>query len=159
MDAATSYSDSMADAGSVADVTVGHVVAGYRSSGSLGRGGMSVVYLAEDTALGRHVALKLLAPELSQDRHFRERFRLESRLAASIDHANVIPVYEAGEADGLLYIAMRYVEGTDLRAPARRRGRARARAWPSSSPPRSPTGSRPRTPEGSSTATSSRRTS
>jgi tRNA A-37 threonylcarbamoyl transferase component Bud32 len=76
---------------------------------------MSVVHLAEDLALGRKVALKVLAPELSQDQGFRERFRLESRLAASIDHPNVIPIYEAGEAEGQLYIAMRYVEGTDLR--------------------------------------------
>jgi Protein kinase domain len=76
---------------------------------------MSVVYLAEDLALGRRVALKVLAPELSGDQAFRERFRLESRLAASIDHPNVIPVYEAGEAEGQLYIAMRYVEGTDFR--------------------------------------------
>jgi serine/threonine-protein kinase len=105
----------MTESGSVAEITAGHEVAGYRVERLLGRGGMSVVYLAEDMALGRRVALKLLAPELSQDRRFRERFRLESRLAASIDHANVIPVYEAGDAEGLLYIAMRYVDGTDLR--------------------------------------------
>ena len=93
----------------------GATLAGYRIERRLGRGGMSVVYLAEDLALERKVALKILAPELSEDARFRERFRLESRLAASIDHPNVIPIYEAGEAGGQLYIAMRYVEGTDLR--------------------------------------------
>ncbi|MGH3134028.1 MAG: protein kinase domain-containing protein [Gaiellaceae bacterium] len=98
-----------------ADPHVGSELAGYRIEALLGRGGMSVVYLAEDLALGRMVALKLLAPELSKDRRFRERFRLESRLAASIDHPNVIPIYEAGEAEGQLFIAMRYVEGIDLK--------------------------------------------
>jgi serine/threonine protein kinase len=97
------------------DPVVGVTLAGFRIERRLGRGGMSVVYLAEDLALGRRVALKVLAPELSGDQAFRERFRLESRLAASIDHPNVIPVYEAGEAEGQLYIAMRYVEGTDFR--------------------------------------------
>ena len=103
----------MAD--SAGDPVVGATLAGYGIERRLGRGGMSVVYLAEDLALGRKVALKVLAPELSEDEGFRGRFRLESRLAASIDHPNVIPIYEAGEAEGQLYIAMRYVEGTDLR--------------------------------------------
>jgi hypothetical protein len=98
------------------DTRIGTRLAGYRIERVLGRGGMSVVYLTEDLALGRKVALKLMAPELAQDRRFRERFRLESRLAASLDHPNVIPIYEAGEAEGLLFIAMRYVDGTDLRA-------------------------------------------
>jgi tRNA A-37 threonylcarbamoyl transferase component Bud32 len=109
----TEYASGMAD--STGDPVVGATLAGYRIERRLGRGGMSVVYLAEDLALGRKVALKVLAPELSRDQSFRERFRLESRLAASIDHPNVIPIYEAGEAEGQLYIAMRYVEGTDLR--------------------------------------------
>jgi Protein kinase domain len=103
----------MAD--STGDPVVGATLAGYRIERRLGRGGMSVVYLAEDLALGRKVALKVLAPELSDEQGFRERFRLESRLAASIDHPNVIPIFEAGEAEGQLYIAMRYVEGSDLR--------------------------------------------
>jgi DNA-binding beta-propeller fold protein YncE/predicted Ser/Thr protein kinase len=98
-----------------ADPRIGTELAGYRLERLLGRGGMSVVYLAEDSRLGRKVALKLLAPELAEDDRFRERFLRESRLAALLDHPNVIPVYEAGEAAGLLYIAMRYVEGTDLR--------------------------------------------
>ena len=76
---------------------------------------MSVVYRAEDSRLKRRVALKLLAAELSEDERFRERFLRESELAASLDHANVIPIYEAGEVDGQLYIAMRYVEGRDLK--------------------------------------------
>ena len=108
----------------VHDVTayprVGGELAGYRLERLLGRGGMSVVYLAEDTRLGRKVALKLLAPELAEDERFRERFLRESRLAASLDHQNVIPIFEAGDANGLLFIAMRYVEGV---ASARMRSR------------------------------------
>ena len=97
------------------DPRIGTKLAGYRVERLLGRGGMSVVYLAEDLRLGRRVALKLLAPELAEDERFRERFLRESRLAASIDHPAVIPIYEAGESEGVLYIAMRYVEGTDLK--------------------------------------------
>ena len=97
------------------DPRIGSSLAGYRIERLLGRGGMSVVYLAEDIRLERPVALKLLAPELGEDEGFRERFLWESRLAASLDHPNVIPIYEAGETDGQLFIAMRYVEGTDLR--------------------------------------------
>ena len=104
------YPLDMTEGGSVAEIAVGQEFAGYLVERLLGRGGMSVVYLAEDQALGRRVALKVLAPELSVDRRFRERFRLESRLAASIDHPNVIPIYEAGEHEGQLYLAMRYVE-------------------------------------------------
>ena len=94
----------------------GTLVVDYRIEAVLGRGGMSVVYLAEDLRLKRHVALKLLASALAEDERFRKRFLSESELAASLDHANVIPVYEAGDADGSLYIAMRYVEGSDLKA-------------------------------------------
>src|SRR5919109_1753325 len=83
---------------------------------------MSVVYLAHDPRLNRNVALKLLAPELAEDEAFRVRFLRESQLAASLDHPNVVPVYEAGEVDGLLYIAMRYVSGTDLKALLRAQG-------------------------------------
>jgi WD40 repeat protein/class 3 adenylate cyclase len=99
-----------------ADPTVGREVAGYRIEALLGRGGTAAVYRAYDARLGRNVALKLLATDLVGDERFRERFLQESRLAASLDHQNVIPIYEAGEADGLLYIAMRYVGGTDLEA-------------------------------------------
>ncbi|MEX2196224.1 MAG: protein kinase [Thermoleophilaceae bacterium] len=97
------------------DPRIGSQLAGYRIERLLGRGGMGVVYLAEQLALGRSVALKLIAPDLAQDEGFRERFQRESRLAASIDHPNVIPVHEAGEADGQLFISMRFVEGIDLR--------------------------------------------
>jgi len=104
------------------DPRVGTELVGYRIEAVLGRGGMGVVYLAEDLRLGRKVALKLLPPELASDERFRERFLRESRLAASIDHLHIVPVYEAGEAEGLLYIAMRYVEGTDLRTLLQREG-------------------------------------
>jgi hypothetical protein len=97
------------------DLQPGTEVAGYRIERTLGRGGMSVVYLAEHDWLQRKVALKVLAPQLAEDERFRERFVRESRLAASLDHPNVIPIYEAGASGGDLFIAMRYVEGTDLR--------------------------------------------
>ncbi len=97
------------------DPRVGSELAGYRLEAVLGRGGMGVVYRALELALDRNVALKILSPELAEDQRFRERFLTESRLAASIDHPNVIPVYDAGEAAGELYIAMRYVEGSDLK--------------------------------------------
>jgi YVTN family beta-propeller protein len=100
----------------VAEDRIGTELAGYRIERVLGRGGMSVVYLAHDPRLKRNVALKLLAGELAEDEGFRVRFLRESQLAASLDHPNVVPVYEAGEVDGLLYIAMRYVVGSDLKA-------------------------------------------
>jgi serine/threonine protein kinase len=95
---------------------LGTQFAGYRIDGVVGRGGMGVVYRATELALDRPVALKLIAPELAGDASFRERFLRESRLAASIDHAGILPVYTAGEADGELYLANRFVDGTDLRA-------------------------------------------
>jgi CHASE2 domain-containing sensor protein/predicted Ser/Thr protein kinase len=90
------------------------IIAGYRIEETVGHGGMGVVYRATQTGLDRTVAIKLIATERAADPIYRERFKQESRLAASIDHANVIPVYEAGEDDGLLFIAMRLVEGIDL---------------------------------------------
>jgi serine/threonine protein kinase len=90
-------------------------VAHYRIVRQLGEGGMGVVLLARDEALGRQVALKLLSPRFADDVQFRARFVRESRLAAAIDHPNIIPIFEAGEANGQLFIAMRYVAGTDLR--------------------------------------------
>jgi predicted Ser/Thr protein kinase len=101
---------------------VGTNLGAYHVESVLGRGGMSIVYRADDLRLNRKVALKLLAPELGEDDKFRERFLRESQLAASLDHPNVVPVYEAGELGGLLYIAMRYVAGTDLRALLRAEG-------------------------------------
>ena len=97
------------------DLQPGTEVASYRIVATLGRGGMSVVYLAEHDWLQRKVALKVLAPQLADDERFRERFVRESRLAASLDHPNVIPIYEAGASGGELFIAMRFVEGSDLR--------------------------------------------
>ena len=101
---------------------MGTELAGYRIERLIGHGGMSVVYLAEDLRLGRKVALKLLASELGADGQFRERFLRESRIAASLDHSRVVPVYDAGEAKGQLFIAMRYVDGTSLKALLRREG-------------------------------------
>ena len=94
---------------------IGSEIAGHRIEAIAGRGGMGVVYKATDLALKRIVALKLIAPSLAQDPEFRQRFKQESELAASLDHPNVVPIYTAGESDGLLYVTMRFVEGTDLR--------------------------------------------
>jgi non-specific serine/threonine protein kinase len=87
----------------------------YRLDALLGRGGMGVVYLAHDVSLDRPVALKVIAPELAGVASFRERFLREARLAARLDHPNAVPVFEAGEEHGRLFLAMRYVEGSDLR--------------------------------------------
>ncbi|MFF3849157.1 serine/threonine-protein kinase [Streptomyces sp. NPDC002328] len=94
---------------------IGRQVASYRIEEEIGRGGMAVVYRARDLRLDRTVALKLLAPELARNDTFRKRFTHESRVAAAIDHPHIVPVFEAGETDGVLYIAMRYVAGSDLR--------------------------------------------
>ena len=95
---------------------VGSEFAGYRIEGLVGHGGMSIVYRAQHLRLERTVALKLLMPELSRDESFRERFMRESRLAAALDHPNIIPIYEAGDEDGVFYIAMRFVGGSTLKA-------------------------------------------
>ena len=99
----------------MAGLAVGSEVAGCRIDAVAGEGGMGIVYVATQLRLNRRVALKVIAPDLASQANFRERFKSESLLAASIEHPNVIPVYEAGETDGLLYLVMRYVEGTDLR--------------------------------------------
>jgi serine/threonine protein kinase len=103
-----------------APTRIGTEVAGFRIESVLGRGGMSVVYVAEQLRLGRRVALKVLTTELAWDEQFRERFVRESHIAAAIDHPNIIPIYDAGEADGLLYIAMRFVQGPDLKEVLKR---------------------------------------
>ncbi|MEU9143270.1 serine/threonine-protein kinase [Streptomyces sp. NPDC048349] len=100
----------------------GKRIAGYVVESEIGRGGMAVVYRAHDLRLDRTVALKLLAPELARNDTFRQRFAHESKVAAAIDHPHIVPVFEAGETDGLLYIAMRYVAGQDLRAMLNRTG-------------------------------------
>ena len=106
------------------DPAVGTEVAGYRIVEEAGSGGMGVVYRAEETGLGgRPVALKLLPPPLAGDPDFRARFLREMRVAAAIDHPNIVPIYRAGEDRGLLYLAMRYVHASDLRRVLETEGR------------------------------------
>jgi WD40 repeat protein len=100
----------------------GSLVAGYRIESRIGAGGMAVVFRARDERLGRSIALKVMAPEWTEDEEFRRRFVAESRAAARVDDPHVIPVYEAGAAGGVLFIAMRLVAGTDLRGVLRREG-------------------------------------
>jgi len=106
----------------VADPRIGTELAGYRIEALIGRGGMGVVYRAQHLRLGRKVALKLLPPELADNEGFRERFESESRLAAATAHPNIIPLYDAGEADGMLFLTMRFVDGSDLKALIDREG-------------------------------------
>jgi serine/threonine-protein kinase len=98
------------------ELTVGDTFAGHRIEALAGRGGMGVVFLATDLALDRPVALKLIAPDAALDPVFRARFEHECRAAASIDHPNAVEVFHAGEEAGVLYVTMRYVDGTDLGA-------------------------------------------
>src|SRR4051812_4140007 len=100
----------------------GSVFAGHRIEAVAGRGGMGVVYRATQLALDRTVALKVIAPGLLEDQTVRSRFVRESKVAASIDHPNVIPIYYAGEEGGVAYLAMRYVAGDDVRSLVRREG-------------------------------------
>ena len=99
-----------------AELEIGSAFAGHRVDGVAGRGGMGIVYRATDLMLGRRVALKLMAPGVAADPTFRARFLSECRLAASIDHPHAVDVFHAGEERGRLYVTMRYVDGTDLRA-------------------------------------------
>jgi protein kinase-like protein len=101
---------------------IGAVFHGYRIEALIGQGGMGVVYRAFDLRLKRTVALKLMASDLGLDARFRERFSRESELAMSLEHPNVVPIHDAGEIDGRLYLAMRDVEGADLRALLRAEG-------------------------------------
>jgi serine/threonine protein kinase len=98
----------------VAEDLTGRRLGHYRIDGVLGKGGMSVMYRATDIRLGRKVALKVIAEHLTEDPEFRERFVDEARNTSAIDHANVVPLYDFGEVDGLLYIAMRLVDGSDM---------------------------------------------
>src|SRR6201991_735776 len=100
----------------------GTIVAGHRIESLVGRGGMGVVYRAVQLALDRVVALKVSAPELLGGDDVRERFLSEARAAAGVEHPNVVPVHEAGEADGVAFIAMRFVAGSDLRSLVRAGG-------------------------------------
>jgi DNA-binding beta-propeller fold protein YncE len=97
------------------EYAIGSQIAGYRLEEQIGRGGMAVVFRAHEARLDRNVALKILAPGLAADDAFRRRFIRESRIAAAVDHPNIIPVFDAGEADGVLFIAMRFVHGPDVR--------------------------------------------
>ena len=108
-----------------ADPRVGTVIAGYRIEERIGRGGMGVVYRAEHLNLKRRAAVKIIAPDLAEAEGFRERFTREARIAAALQHPNIVTVYDAGEVDGLLYLAMQYIEGSDLAAMLRSQGRLR----------------------------------
>jgi tRNA A-37 threonylcarbamoyl transferase component Bud32/CheY-like chemotaxis protein len=107
------------------DAHLGRVVAGYRIEERIGRGGMGLVYRAEHLNLRRRAAIKIIAPELADASGFRERFNREARIAAALQHPNIVTVYDAGEEDGLLYLAMQYIEGNDLSAVLRSQGRLR----------------------------------
>ena len=113
----------MAD--TTADPHLGRVVAGYRIEERIGRGGMGLVYRAEHINLRRRAAIKIIAPELAEASGFRERFNREARIAAALQHPNIVTVYDAGEEDGLLYLAMQYIEGSDLSTVLRTQGRLR----------------------------------
>ena len=97
-------------------------IAGYRIEAFVGRGGMGLVYRAVEIALDRVVALKVIAPELVEDDGVRARFLREARAAAAIEHPHVIPIHAAGERGGIAYLAMRFIDGDDLRAKVRRGG-------------------------------------
>jgi serine/threonine-protein kinase len=98
----------------VSEDLTGRRLGHYRIDGVLGRGGMSVMYRATDVRLGRKVALKVIAEHLTEDPEFRERFVDEARNTSAVDHSHIVPLYDFGEVDGLLYIAMRLVDGSDL---------------------------------------------
>ena len=104
----------MAEDGGWTELSPGDDFAGYRIERRLGRGGMGILYLALEPGLDRRVALKLIAPEAAAEEVFSRRFAEESRIAASIEHPNVVPIYSAGEEHGVPYIAMRFVSGSDL---------------------------------------------
>src|SRR5256885_10446839 len=104
------------------EVRSGVVLAGFRVQGPVAEGAMGAVYRAEDCSTGAHVALKVLLPELASDERFRQRFLRETGIAASLDHPNVVRTVAAGDEDGVLYLAMQYVDGPDLRELLRREG-------------------------------------
>src|SRR6266508_5329086 len=97
-------------------VAIGSTLAGFRIERLLGQGAMGAVYLAEDVHLRRKVAVKVLAGELADDDRFRRRLLVESQLAASLEHPHIVPIYAAGEDSDVIFLAMKYVEGYDLRA-------------------------------------------
>ncbi|MEP7025222.1 MAG: serine/threonine-protein kinase [Actinomycetota bacterium] len=105
------------------DFEPGTQIASYQLAEQVGWGAMAAVYRALEVRLDRWVALKILSPEVAGDASFRQRFASESRAAASVDHPNIIPVFDAGEAGGVLYIAMRFVDGGDIRTVLHQLGR------------------------------------
>jgi len=115
-------SDVSAEGGFLVSYPAGTRIAGYRLERELGRGGMAVVYRARDERLGRLVALKILAPALAGDEEFQRRFTSESQAAAAIDDPHIVPVFAAGDEDGVWYIAMRYVPGGDAHTLLKREG-------------------------------------
>src|SRR5215207_7690999 len=109
----------------MAELSPGSEFAGHRIEGVAGRGGFGVVYRARHLALDHIVALKLISSARAGEEAFRERFKSESRIAVSIRHPNVVAVHNAGEEDGLLFVTMDFIEGTDLRGLLNREGRLR----------------------------------
>jgi serine/threonine-protein kinase len=107
------------------DPRLGTVIAGYRIEERIGRGGMGVVYRAQHLNLQRRAAIKIIAPDLAESEGFRERFTREARIAAALQHPNIVTVYDAGEVDGMLYLAMQFIRGEDLSGILRRDGRLR----------------------------------
>src|SRR3954469_9175820 len=107
----------------MAELSPGTQFGACRIESVAGQGGMGVVYRATQFGLDRLVALKVITPAFAEDQEFRARFQREAKLAASIEHPNVIPVYEAGEHDGVLFLAMRFVDGTDVKSLLTREGR------------------------------------
>src|SRR3954469_13909582 len=105
------------------ELRIGEEFAGHRIEGVLGRGGMGVVYRAADLRLNRVAALKVITPALSSDEDFRRRFQRESQLAASVRQQHVVTIFQAGEAEGLLFVTMELVQGSDLRAYLTQHGR------------------------------------
>jgi serine/threonine-protein kinase len=104
------------------ETQIGSEFIGYRIENAIGRGGMGIVYRAYDLRLKRTIALKLVTPELVLDERFRERFARETELAMALEHPNVVPIHDAGDVDGRLYLAMRLVSGGDLREVLRAEG-------------------------------------
>ena len=130
----------------------GTELGGYRIEEQIGAGGMGIVYRVTNVALNRIYALKVLAPELAEDEQFRGRFQREMRIAASLDHPNVVRIHYAGEQEGFLFLAMDYVHGEDLRELILRDGALDPGGrWRSC--PRSPPRSTPRTRKVSCTGT------